>query len=57
MPLFADIDWLAVACERLSPPFIPNIESDADTSYFEDYPDLTKESEGATFDNEAFADF
>ena len=34
---FADIDWNKVINKQLPPPFIPNVSSDDDTSYFLDY--------------------
>ena len=34
---FADIDWDTVTTKQLPAPFIPNVTSDHDTSYFLDY--------------------
>ena len=34
---FADIDWNQVTKKQLPAPFIPNVSSDDDTSYFLDY--------------------
>ena len=57
MPFFADIDWEMAMNAQLESPWIPQIENEVDTRYFEEYPELTKENEGSTFDNSMFADF
>ena len=57
MPFFADIDWEAAQNGLLPAPWVPQIESEVDTRYFEEYPELTKENDGASFDNSLFSDF
>jgi hypothetical protein len=55
--LFNDVDWLGVTLERIQPPYVPQISSDADSIYFEDYPELTREVEDESFDDDLFHDF
>jgi len=48
---FTDLDWDAVNERRATPPIIPVVTSDSDTSNFDPYPDSLEEPALPTFEN------
>lgn len=57
-PWFKGVDWEGVMLKEIPPPWVPELKSQTDFSYFDDYPDSGDQARVPTPSQQAvFADF